>query len=135
MTEIVAMGLVEAVGRATPLVDMNNSARTAMVQSQSVVTTREPLWVQFEQPIHRLQPGQPSLVDNLAAAADRWRAEFAAAQTRVSVVSAGSHPLEAAMNRSLQLQAEIFRVSAGFHIGLSANQQSQGAVRTLVEKS
>jgi hypothetical protein len=43
--------------------------------------------------------------------------------------------LQAAMNQAIKTQTEIFQVAVSFQAGLTASQQSQGAVKTLIEKS
>lgn len=135
MLEISALAALGSIGGPTSVADAGVPSQGLLASAQSAISAREPLQVVLEAPASVTQSESSGIADHLAAAADRWRAEFDAAQRRLSAPSGQSSALEAAMNRSLQLQAEIFRVSAGFHIGLSANQQSQGAVRTLIEKS
>lgn len=135
MPDVFALAAVSSIGGPTSAAGMAAPPQLSTSSSTTAASSHKPLLVMLERPASAAPNSAVGIADNLAMAADRWRAEFDAAQRRLISPSGQGSPLETAMNRSLQLQAEIFRVSAGFHIGLSANQQSQGAVRTLVEKS
>lgn len=135
MLEVPALVAVGSIGGPTSVTGMTLPPPLSVTKPHSEASAREPLQVVLESPASAALGNTTGIADNLATAVDRWRAEFDAAQRRLSAPSGHNNALEAAMNRSLQLQAEVFRVSAGFHVGLSANQQSQGAIRTLVEKS
>jgi hypothetical protein len=78
---------------------------------------------------------------------DRLRADFEAMRHRLSSpeqasmtlsahrAAAPAAQLQAAMNQAIKTQTEIFQVAVSFQAGLTASQQSQGAVKTLIEKS
>ena len=78
---------------------------------------------------------------------DRIRAEFdlmrhrlfapAAHSTHASTSAAASPAvqLEAVMNQSMKIQTGIFQIAVSFQAGLTASQQSQSGVKTLIEKS
>jgi hypothetical protein len=89
---------------------------------------------------------QANASSGLAGAVDRMRAEFEAMRQRASApatsaysqAAAAASPasqLEAVMNQSLKAQTEIFQMALSFNAGLTASQQSQSGIKTLVEKS
>lgn len=107
----------------------------------------------------RSAPSRAATQPGVFAAIDRLRDDFAALDTRLDLRSpsrpgaasglAGLGPnetqglarsadgvsLESAMRDALRIQTEVFKLSVGFHAGLSASQQSQNGVKTLIEKS
>lgn len=89
----------------------------------------------------------------MAQMVDRLRADFSAMRGRLSqpveaqlsvransfnsaknAATPAAH-LEAVMNQALRTQTEIFQVAVSFQAGLTASQQSQSGIKTLVEKS
>lgn len=89
---------------------------------------------------------QANAANSLAAAVDRMRADFESMRQRASapasnsnalsaVASSPAGQLEAVMNQSLKAQTEIFQMALTFNAGLTASQQSQSGIKTLVEKS
>lgn len=83
---------------------------------------------------------------NMTGLIDRIRHDFDAFRLRLDpAASAHSVPAGASlspaeemkqvMNQSLQTQVDIFEMSISFNAGLTATQQSQSGVKTLVEKT
>jgi hypothetical protein len=100
-----------------------------------------------------------STSSGIAQMVDRLRADFSAMRGRLSQpvetqltvransvnsvngansarnAAAPAAQLEAVMNQALRTQTEIFQVAVSFQAGLTASQQSQSGIKTLVEKS
>lgn len=98
--------------------------------------------------------GKPGGVDrpSVTGVIDRVRADFEAFKLRASrqgdgLVSAPTHRpsgagraseterMQTLMNDALRAQVDIFELTVTFNAGLTASQQSQGAVKTLIEKA
>ncbi len=89
----------------------------------------------------------PGVAGAASQTIDRIRADFDLMRHRLSAPAAhGAHALastpaspaaqlEAVMKQSIKLQAEIFQIAISFQAGLTASQQSQSGVKTLIEKS
>jgi hypothetical protein len=88
----------------------------------------------------------PKVADpNVAGVIDRIRADFesfrlrmaAGNETRLVNAQAQSGPAQLAesMNLALRAQMDMFEMAVAFNAGLTASQQSQSGVKTLVEKS
>jgi hypothetical protein len=84
----------------------------------------------------RLSETTADLSTRLASSLDRLRADFQRLHQRIEHPdrqhAASMHDL---MDRALRTQMDVFTTAIGFHAGLSATQQSQHGVRTLVEKA
>lgn len=91
------------------------------------------------------RPANPA--GGLSQTIDRIRTEFDAMRNRLVAPSAqsvlvhsNSHAspaaqLESVMNQSIKMQTGIFQIAVSFQAGLTASQQTQSGIKTLVEKS
>lgn len=84
------------------------------------------------------QPGMVGLVDRLRVDYQAFRARMGETDI-VGETKAGSASsakvFETVMKESLRTQVDIFELSISFNAGLTATQQSQSGVKTLVEKT
>lgn len=91
---------------------------------------------------------QSGPTDSLANTIDRIRVEFDVLRHRLvepdsrwsgsratHQTSPQASQLEAVMNQSMRIQTGVFQMAVSFQAGLTASQQAQSGVKTLVEKS
>lgn len=152
--DIVAL---EAVRSGAPLAtDQGRANITHSAQSESHSVQQPPLGIRVSDAarldlvaaLTARNPVSPPLA-GFSSTVDRIRDAFALLQSdhklqpAIGLAGRGSasasvpspDTLASAMREALRIQTEVFKLSVGFHAGLSASQQSQSGVKTLVEKS
>jgi len=94
----------------------------------------------FPSGANKVQPGgMTELVDRIRTDFEAFRDRLnpsadASAVRTTSGLSPAEH-MEKVMDQSLRTQVDIFELSISFNAGLTATQQSQSGVKTLVEKT
>lgn len=94
----------------------------------------------FPSGANKVQPGSMTgLVDRIRTDFEAFRGRLNPSADTSSVrtasgLSAAEH-MEKVMTESLRTQVDIFELSISFNAGLTATQQSQSGVKTLVEKT
>lgn len=97
-------------------------------------------------PVSKAFPSRVAPVDNgVAGVIDRIRSDYAGFRHRLEqrddpsrVNLAGKDPVEQlneSMHHALKTQLDVLEFGITFHAGLTAAQQGQGGVKTLLEKS